>query len=188
MHAFGQQGIGRLITADINNDGNAEVVYSVKDHWNEIRAYDNSGRYLWSRHLGPGKGELSSTFGNLAAIDLNGDGNKEIVFSTENGWVIVLDHKGKSLWQKKIGMAVTAMTVDEATKTIVVGCASGDLFVVDGTGSTLWQAHVDSAVQQLLIKGTDIFIGTTKGLLYKYSLKGELHVNIEQNQIRNRSY
>ena len=168
MHAFNLQGIYSIIVNDINNDGTDEVVYVIKGHWNEIRAYDGTGRYLWSRPFGPGKGEATSTSGALAALDLYGDGRKEIVVTTENGWMLVLDSQGKTLWQKKLSAAISALAVDEATKKIAAGCSDGSWSVFDGKGIVQQAGKVDSSVTKILLRENNLYLATDRGSILKY--------------------
>ncbi|MEO0099465.1 MAG: ATP-binding protein [candidate division WOR-3 bacterium] len=100
---------------DANEDGLLDIIVNLSTYWGKgwrgLAVFDlKTGKKLWEYLVGPMVGE---TF----VEDLNGDGKPEIFFETSalsNGvyadntddfhtYVIVLNNRGKLLWQKEIG-------------------------------------------------------------------------------------
>ena len=168
LHAFNRRGVSRLIAADLDGKDGEEVVYLVQGHWNEIRAYAGDGKPLWVKHLGPGKGASFPAAPLLEAVDLDGDGTKEIVFCTANGWVCALDRKGEPLWQRRLVREVSALSVDGGGM-VAVGGADGEVILLDGAGATVMRGRAGSAVTGLVLKGGALYAGTAAGKLHKYT-------------------
>jgi hypothetical protein len=144
-------GFASIAIADINNDGQYEVVtvgYS-GGSWRVIVLRATNGAFLWSYTVG--------SQGNPAIADLDNDGYKEIVVALMNGWLYALRHNGTLYWSRNMGYGSPypygfmnspsiADVNGDGWKEIVYGhyqwssgCVSPYVHVLRGTnGTTIW--------------------------------------------------
>jgi len=146
-------GFASIAIADINNDGQYEVVavgYS-GGSWKVIVLRATNGAFLWSYTFG--------YQGNPAIADLDNDGYKEIVVALDNGWLYALRHNGALYWSRNMGYGTPGVawglmnspTIADLNgdgwKEIVYGhymmnssgCYNQYVHVLRGTdGSTIW--------------------------------------------------
>ncbi|MFZ8833031.1 MAG: FG-GAP-like repeat-containing protein [Candidatus Caldipriscus sp.] len=146
-------GFAAVAIADINNDGQYEVVtvgYS-GGSWRVIVLRATDGAFLWDYTVG--------SQGNPAIADLDNDGYKEIVVATYNGMLYALRHNGTLYWSRNMGFGSNASNIGsinsptiadldgDGWKEIVYGhyyltgglCSSSYVRVLRGTdGSTIW--------------------------------------------------
>lgn len=83
----------------------------------DLIAWDQNGGRLWKRSLG-------YWVSGLAVGDVNGDGVKEIVATTRNGSIYILNQNGQTIWRWDINeMAVDVICLhnqDELTRIVLV--------------------------------------------------------------------
>ena len=171
MHAWLQRKMSGMKVADINMDGQEELVYSLSGHWNELRVYDHSGKPLWMKFFGPDKLEGSAPFMSaLALVDLDGSGRRAIIVGTRNGWVNAFDHEGNPLWQRQFASGITSMSARDERHLVAVGCEDGSLLLLDGSGTALAHGKLKGAVLQLAFTHDNVFAGSALGLLGNYPL------------------
>jgi hypothetical protein len=149
-------GFAAVAIADINNDGQYEVVtvgYSGNRwtaSWRVIVLRATNGASVWSYT------DSSFSSGNPAIADLDNDGYKEIVVALDNGWLYALRHNGTLYWSRNMGYGAGAFDIDalnsptiadlngDGWKEIVyghymAGCNNPYVHVLRGTdGSTIW--------------------------------------------------
>jgi outer membrane protein assembly factor BamB len=134
-------GFASIALADINNDGQYEVVTVANSGGMRVivlRA--TNGAFLWSYSVG--------SQGNPAIADLDNDGYKEIVIATDNGWLYALRHDGTLYWSRNMshfGTTMNSPTIADLNgdgwKEIVYGQYGSPCYVhvLRGTnGSTIW--------------------------------------------------
>jgi hypothetical protein len=174
MHAWEQRGLSGLQAVDINGDGDEEVVYTLSGHWNELRVYDGSGKPLWMKFFGPDKYREKAPFMSaLEVVDLYGDGKKEIMIGTKEGWICAFDHRGTPLWQRRFPAAVTSMAASASQRRLAVGCADGSLFLLNAGGATLATGNMDAAVLKVIMESEKVFIGDAMGRVRMYLSQGQ---------------
>jgi hypothetical protein len=142
-------GFASVAIADINNDGQYEVVtvgYS-GGSWEVIVLRATDGAFVWNYTV--------NSSGNPAIADLDNDGYKEIVVAVDNGWLYALRHDGTSYWSIDMGYGTYWSIMNSPTiadlngdgwKEIVYGqywwgswCYNQYVHVLRGTdGSTIW--------------------------------------------------
>ncbi|XP_075489737.1 protein DEFECTIVE IN EXINE FORMATION 1-like isoform X2 [Primulina tabacum] len=200
------------VIADIDNDGVSEMVVAVS-YFFDHEYYDNPehlkelggieiGKYVaggivvfnldtkqvkWSVQL-----DLSTDTGNFRAyiyssptvVDLDGDGNLDILVGTSFGLFYVLDHRGKyrekfPLEMAEIQGAVVAADINDDGKIeLVTADSHGNVAAWTLQGKEIWETHVKSLVPQGPSIGdvdgdghTDIVVPTLSGNIYVLSGK-----------------
>ncbi|XVE76505.1 hypothetical protein DITRI_Ditri12bG0179000 [Diplodiscus trichospermus] len=200
------------VIADIDNDGVSEMIVAVSyffdheyydnpEHMKELGGID-IGKYVaggivvfnldtkqvkWTKDL-----DLSTDTANFRAhiysspnvVDLDGDGNLDILVGTSYGLFYVLDHHGYvrqkfPLEMAEIQSAVVAADINDDGKIeLVTTDTHGNVAAWTAQGEEIWEAHVKSLVPQGPSVGdvdgdghTDIVIPTLSGNVYVLSGK-----------------
>ncbi|KAL2509891.1 Protein DEFECTIVE IN EXINE FORMATION 1 [Forsythia ovata] len=200
------------VIADIDNDGVSEMIVGVS-YFFDHEYYDNPehlkelggieiGKYVaggivvfnldtkqvkWTAQL-----DLSTDTGSFRAyvyssptvVDLDGDGNLDILVGTSYGLFYVLDHKGNvrekfPLEMAEIQGAVVAGDINDDGKIeLVTTDTHGNVAAWTPQGKEIWEAHVKSLVPQGATIGdvdgdghTDVVVPTISGNIYVLSGK-----------------
>ncbi|XP_052176758.1 protein DEFECTIVE IN EXINE FORMATION 1-like isoform X2 [Diospyros lotus] len=198
------------VVADIDNDGVSEMVVAVS-YFFDPEYYDNSEhleelgdiditKYVaggivvfnldtqkikWAVQL-----DLSTDAGKFRAyinsspnvIDLDGDGNLDILVGTSFGLFYVLDHKGKlrenfPLEMGEIqGTVVAADINDDGKIELVTTDTNGNVAAWTAQGKEIWERHLNSVIPQGSSIGdvdgdghTDVVVPTLSGNIYVLS-------------------
>ncbi|KAM1159712.1 hypothetical protein ACFX19_033417 [Malus domestica] len=199
------------VIADIDNDGVSEMVVAVsyffdheyyesnEDHRKELGDIDltkyvagsvvvfnlDTKQVKWTAEL-----DLSTETGKFHAhiyssptvVDLDGDGNLDILVGTSFGLFYVLDHHGKirekfPLEMAQIQGAVVAADINDDGKIeLVTADAHGNVAAWTTKGVEIWERHLKSLVPQGPTIGdvdgdghTDVVVPTLSGNIYVLS-------------------
>ncbi|EOY07296.1 PREDICTED: protein DEFECTIVE IN EXINE FORMATION 1 [Theobroma cacao] len=200
------------VIADIDNDGVSEMIVAVS-YFFDHEYYDNPehmkelggieiGKYVaggivvfnldtkqvkWIKDL-----DLSTDTSNfrayiyssLSVVDLDGDGNLDILVGTSFGLFYVLDHHGNvrqkfPLEMAEIQSAVVAADINDDGKIeLVTTDTHGNVAAWTAQGEEIWEVHLKSLVPQGPAVGdvdgdghTDLVIPTLSGNIYVLSGK-----------------
>ncbi|CAH9103415.1 unnamed protein product [Cuscuta europaea] len=200
------------VIADIDKDGVSEMVVAVS-YFFDHEYYDNPehlkelggieiGKYVaggivvfdldtkqvkWSTQL-----DLSTDTGTFRAhiyssptvVDLDGDGNLDILIGTSYGLFYVLDHKGKVREKFPLEMAeiqgsvVAADINDDGKIELVTVDSHGNVAAWTAQGKEIWEMHLKSLIPQGPTVGdidgdgnTELVIPTLSGNIYVLSGK-----------------
>ncbi|KAK8685331.1 hypothetical protein V6N13_041334 [Hibiscus sabdariffa] len=200
------------VIADIDNDGVTEMIVAVSyffdheyydnpEHMKELGSID-IGKYVaggivvfnldtkqvkWAKDL-----DLSTDTANFRAhiysspnvVDLDGDGNLDILVGTSYGLFYVLDHHGNvrqkfPLEMAEIQSAVIAADInDDGRIELVTTDTHGNVAAWTAQGEEIWEAHVKSLIPQGPVVGdvdgdghTDLVVPTLSGNIYVLSGK-----------------
>ncbi|GMJ03198.1 DEFECTIVE IN EXINE FORMATION 1 [Hibiscus trionum] len=200
------------VIADIDRDGVSEMIVAVSyffdheyydnpEHMKELGGIDigkyvacgivvfnlDTKRVKWTRDL-----DLSTDTANFRAhiysspnvVDLDGDGNLDILVGTSFGLFYIIDHRGKirqkfPLEMAEIQSAVIAADInDDGKMELVTTDTHGNIAAWTAQGEEIWEVHVKSLVPQGPAVGdvdgdghTDLVIPTLSGNIYVLSGK-----------------
>ncbi|CAN6471441.1 unnamed protein product [Victoria cruziana] len=170
------------VIADIDGDGVSEMViavsyffdheyYSNQDHLSELGNLDIS-KYVaasvvvfdldtkqikWTAELDLStdtSAYRSYMYSSPSVVDLDGDGNLDILVGTSYGYFYVIDHKGKvrekfPLQMAEIQGAVVAADINDDGKVeLVTTDTHGNVAAWSAKGVELWEVHLKSLIPQ----------------------------------------
>ncbi|KAK9842754.1 hypothetical protein WJX74_001858 [Apatococcus lobatus] len=194
--------------ADIDGDGNDEMVMAVsyffdKDHYADpahrsllpadlaldkyvasgVVAYSMATRQmLWSQHL-----DLSTALTTFQAfaysaptlVDLDRDGQLEVILGTSMGFLYVLDSHGDTRdgWPKQMAQIEAQVAVGDVDGDgrleLVAADSHGNLAVFTPEAEEVWEVHLGSAILQAASLGDvngdgklEVVVGTENGGLH----------------------
>lgn len=174
---------------DIDGDGKKEIIFGTKD--GEVFCIDEESQKKWSYKISESVDETESFFydsdridsvpATPTIVDVNNDGNPEILFGTELGIVYCLTNKGKLLWEYQAEGAVRgrilAQDLDsDGSVEIIFGTTSGKFVILDSKGKERHLIEVEGAIESepavITTGATQVIFGTEKGQLHSYSPLG----------------
>ncbi len=94
--------IRRVFAADINKDGEKEVVAGTSD--GIIVVYDKGGKVMWRQRL-------QDSITGIASADVEGDGVNDLIVSARNGIINDYDAQGTIRWEYKQRDAIYGLEV-----------------------------------------------------------------------------
>ncbi|MEM3038476.1 MAG: DNRLRE domain-containing protein [Thermoplasmata archaeon] len=172
--------------ADLDGDGVLDIIaFDSLPQNPRIAAYSLSGSLLWTYET-PSKENLASP---LVVADVNNDGSVEILFTSKNTGIKVLDSMGNLLPEYQIGgydgegMPAVADLNNDGVKEIVFSCiaAASTVACIDGsTGAINWQITMGSTAKAIAIgnfnssDGLEIAVAHWSGRLSIYDYSGNL--------------
>ena len=149
MRIWGGMTGNDILCADINGDGRPEVVRDITGAWNRITVWNTEAQVLWNVNIGPGavSGRLDTqghTIRGTELLDIGTTACKHMVTVTDDGWVILLDHRCKKCWARHLDDAPAVMRVcgNGESARIVIACENGTVVMFDGTGTITGTAQV----------------------------------------------
>ncbi|MCF7922086.1 MAG: FG-GAP-like repeat-containing protein [Candidatus Marinimicrobia bacterium] len=161
------------VVADIDGDGTLEILTGQDSGYLYAIAHD--GTVLWRQQI-----SAASIRTAVAVCDFDSDGFMEIVYTTLDGNINVVDYEGNSLsgWPQSLGGACYSSPViadldGDATPEIIVGSNSSELYAfhADGSSVNLFPLPLSGAVRgtptvaDLSQDGTlEIIVGTDHDL------------------------
>ncbi|XP_062212885.1 protein DEFECTIVE IN EXINE FORMATION 1-like isoform X2 [Phragmites australis] len=200
------------VIADIDKDGVQEMVIAVSyffdreyydnpEHAKELGGIDiekyvassivvfnlDTRQVKWTAEL-----DLSTDTGNFRAhvyssptvVDLDGDGNLDILVGTAYGLFYVIDHRGKVRNKFPLEMAeihapvIAADINDDGKIEMVTADAHGNVAAWTAEGEEIWEVHLKSLIPQRPTVGdvngdghTDVVVPTVSGNIYVLSGK-----------------
>lgn len=154
---FWQQPLGtaaeaKLAAADVNGDGQAEVVVAMEQ---QVTLLDAAGHRLAEYHPGISGQHLGKATGALAYADLNGDGQGEIIVGTETGLQVfgaARQVERQELWRSSFLRTVTALGMadldGDGPSEVLAGSEEGQIYALAATGQVLWQVDLKATPGQ----------------------------------------
>lgn len=143
-----------LFYEDLAGTGEKVLVGDINGTYNRVTIWDLKGNALFDASFGPGpgyagRGWRQDAFDNrnvrdMTVIDLDGDGDKEVVVALWTGYVLALDHRLEKVWSYRLESAPTVLGIAEADGKIVlvVGSEDGSLTTFDAAGSPFGRGRI----------------------------------------------
>ena len=136
------------VLADLNGDGKKEIL--VVNRGKSLHVLDCRGRRRWlfqTKGLGWAYPSMTS---RPLTVDLDGDGQKEVLFGAADGRLLALGKQGELRWWVQTGGAVSAgpVLIPGQPPLVVFGSHDGLLRAVDRWGNVRWKADLREPIQQ----------------------------------------
>ena len=159
--------VNHVRVADLDGDGEPEVLYCITGSWNELRVYDATGKPLWQRAFG-GARKNSPFMRSLDVADVDGDGRPEVLVAAEDGWVYLFGRDGARLWSKRLPWGASrAVGLDG--RGLCVGSTSGALAMLSPKGKTLRRAQLPGEITTLRAGAGRVVAATTSGAVAAFA-------------------
>ena len=161
--------ITRLLVDDTDGDGFPEVmvgnIYSTP-----LTVHNADGSFRWSTLEQVGAEGNATTprrgihLTQMLLVDVNGDGAREIVYGTADGWLYAVSARdGAEYWRVNIVGAVTGL---EATPTgLAVTSEFGVLYRFSLDGQIRWYTQAAPHIRGMVLAGEETVAFTSHGLL-----------------------
>jgi len=186
MHAWLQRGLSHMAVADVDGDGDEEVVYLLTGHWNELRMYDGYSCGLkWAKYFGPDHAPGADCSPDnrgfmraLKVLDLDGDGEQEILVGTQRGTAIAFNYDGSVQWQTKLDASIrafAAVTDYTGATCLAVGLSDGHVLVLDASAAEVFRARLPGSIASMSGHGTKLVCGADDGTLAWFDLTPNLN-------------
>ncbi len=130
---------------DLTRDGKQEVVCGTEYYWWPA-AKPDTGERLWGYGTKGGPGCNA-----VAAGDVNGDGNNEVVFGGADTLLQVVSNEGKLIWSLNTGDEVTSVSCADVNADgkaeILATSLSFNVYCVDGEGKLIWRTGLPNQLR-----------------------------------------
>jgi len=170
--------ITALEAADVDGDGRAEVIVGTT-YSTPLTVHDHDGAFRWSTLEQVGSEGNATTprrgihLTQMRLSDLDGDGVREIVYGTEDGWLFAVEPRaGAELWQANIVGQVMALEVLPGG--VVAASGFGDLYCLDPGGSVRRHSHPCEWVRASTRLGDDLVLAAEGGRLLRVNAACEV--------------
>ena len=170
--------ITALEAADTDGDGRAEVIVGTT-YSTPLTVHDFDGAFRWSTLEQVGAEGNATTprrgihLTRMRLSDLNGDGIREIVYGTEDGWLFAVEPRaGEELWQLNVVGEVAALEVLPGG--VVAANGFGDLYCLDPDGTLRRHSHPCEWVRASTRLEDDLVLAAEGGRLLRVNAAGEL--------------
>lgn len=168
--------ITRVLAADVDGDGRAEVmvgnVYSTP-----LTVHNADGSFRWSTLDQVGSEGNATTprrgihLTQMVLADINGDGHHEIIYGTADGWIYaVMPQDGAECRRASVVGEVTGLAL--MPEGLVAATEFGVLYGFNRDCDPCWHVHVDEQISGLAVVGEYIFLIAPGGLLLQYDAEG----------------
>jgi hypothetical protein len=159
MSAFKYHSATRLVVADLDADGDAEIVIGNEYH-TPVNVFDDAGNVLWEAWEQVGSESRSTTeyigtFAHSLLVErLDEEQSPAIVLGTETDEVLSIQPDGRRIyWRANVGgevhSLVSADLDGDGRKELIAGTGSGYLTAVDARGARRWCRPIEGGVTGL---------------------------------------
>ena len=139
-YATGKGSFNRPAAADIDGDGEAEIVQAT--HGGEVHCINGKGQFIWKTDLK----DILYDFGSVVISDIDQDDKKEIFINAIEGNLYCLNYDGSLKWKiyaepRACSPAVGDIDGDGNAE-IVYGTDVGKIFCLNNKGEYLWHSEI----------------------------------------------
>ncbi|MGV8168462.1 MAG: PQQ-binding-like beta-propeller repeat protein [Candidatus Nanoarchaeia archaeon] len=195
IYDLGAECLAAPFSADIDDDGKKEVICSTAK--GDIFVFDSDLKMKWKFNSSKSVDDAEKLFldpesSNAVSstpkiFDINGDGKKEIIFGTEQGDVLALNHKGEIIWEFKakgpVRGGINVFYMGEAREVrIIFGCLEGYIYVLNNRGRLERSIKTDIGVEATPLIFNDLIItGLSNGEIRAYNVLGKVSWSFATN-------
>lgn len=165
-----QRGIAALRVADLDEDGDQEVIIARSGQWNDLRAYNTDGTScLWMHSFGPAaprivQEHIGRFVRAMSLGEVDGEPGKTVAIGLANGWAHCFTANGTRLWSHHFPDIVTAMA--HVAGHVAVGLRDGSVSLLDRHGHIVRSAILDGEIRSLVgVAEPLLFVGDSTGVV-----------------------
>jgi len=174
------------IVAEVNNKNKTEIVFGTKE--GKVFSLNDESQVKWIFDSSEKYDEVELMFlDNESAnsiestpniADINDDGEKEIIFGSEQGKLYCIDNSGNLIWNFDAKSAIrgSPLLVDlvgDKHKEIIFGTHSGELFILSSRGEQITNFKIGSGIEtKPLYVDKKIILSTDDGSIKCFNLQG----------------
>jgi outer membrane protein assembly factor BamB len=175
------------IVAETNNSNETEIFFGTKE--GKLFSLDTNANIKWIFDSSQKNNDVELMFVDTDVsnsikstpnvVDINNDGNKEIVFGSESGILYCLENNGKLKWSYDAKSAIRGSPliidlVDDKRKEVVFGTLKGDLIILSPNGELINKFNIGSGIETKPCWIENKFIlGNNAGEICAYSIDGK---------------
>jgi outer membrane protein assembly factor BamB len=185
---LGADCIAAPLSADLDNDGKKEILCATVK--GDIFVFNEELDLKWKFKAASDINEVDKLFLDVETsdgimstpkiFDINGDGKKEIIFGTEQGYIFALDCKGNLIWNFKAGDAIRGginifyIGKDKEVR-IIFGSLDKNIYLLDAKGKQERIISVGIGIESTpVIFDDSIIVGLNNGEIRAYNVLGKL--------------
>ena len=161
--------ITALAAADVDGDGQAEVIAGT-EYSTPLNVHNSDGSFRWTTFEEVGSEGNATTprrgigLTHLQLVDVDGDGVREIVYGTQDGWIYaVKPQDGAEVWHVNIVGEVVGLIAFPWG--LVAASEFGELYAFGYRGELRWHVQVGEWIRAIAPVGEYIVAAVEKGAL-----------------------
>ena len=161
--------ITALAAADVDGDGQAEVIAGT-EYSTPLNVHNSDGSFRWTTFEEVGSEGNATTprrgigLTHLQLVDVDGDGVREIVYGTQDGWIYaVKPQDGAEVWHANIVGEVVGLIAFPFG--LVAASEFGELYTFSHRGELRWHVQVGEWIRAIAPVGEHIVAAVEKGAL-----------------------
>ena len=161
--------ITALAAADVDGDGQAEVIAGT-EYSTPLNVHNSDGSFRWTTFEEVGSEGNATTprrgigLTHLQLVDVDGDGVREIVYGTQDGWIYaVKPQDGAEVWHVNIVGEVVGLIAFPFG--VVAASEFGELYAFSYRGELRWHVQVGEWIRAIAPVGEHIVAAVEKGTL-----------------------
>jgi len=178
--------------SDLEWDEKREVVASSGTTMGNIARgnvwiFEGDGALRWI--FPSGRVKSNKILRGIKAIDMDGNGYKEIVGGTGYGVTTLADSYNEFLWHSSLNKSITEVSTE--FKGWVLANSHSDLFLIDFSGSVKWNYSIRGGINRVYFadfyprSGEEIFVVSFRDSIHVLNRDGglEVEVNVTQGKV-----
>jgi WD40 repeat protein len=177
--------LSKPVVVDLEENGKYQILFNTSE--GKLVSVDDEAKINWTYNTDQKNNHLDLQFANTLVSqsksspnieDINFDGEKEIIFGTEEGMIFCLNKKGELLWKFDAKSAIKGSPtfvdlVGDKKKEVVFGTIGGKIFILTSEGKEIHSFKIPAGIENSpLIVGSKIILSMINGEVGAYDLKG----------------
>jgi outer membrane protein assembly factor BamB len=172
-----------VLTADINLDGNDELLVGASD--GRLHAITSDGELLWVVELSGPVSQIEvaaaepGSLPEILAVHNSSTFGEDGIESFE-GQVEIMRTDGRTINGIRLSSTISRILVGDINRSgrpeLIVGTSDGQLIAFSLAGDEFWRTNVNASINHLLllngVRGVEILVGTRANTIDRYNNKG----------------